>query len=54
LGYADADDMAGSMLAEMVGAVGLARAEPDPARSETILARTRASIKTRLGLEAMK
>jgi TetR/AcrR family transcriptional repressor of nem operon len=38
----------------MVGAVALARAEPDPIRSDAILARTRASLTRRLGLEAMQ
>jgi TetR/AcrR family transcriptional repressor of nem operon len=52
LGWADADDLAGSTLAELVGALGLARAEPDVARSDQILARSKASLKRRLGLEA--
>lgn len=51
LGRADAEEAAGSMLSEMVGAVALARAEPDPARSDAILARTRAALQRRLGLE---
>jgi TetR/AcrR family transcriptional repressor of nem operon len=51
LGRADAEETAGSMLSEMVGAVALARAEPDPARSDAILARTRAALQRRLGLE---
>ncbi|EJL25271.1 transcriptional regulator [Caulobacter sp. AP07] len=51
LGRADAEEAAGSMLSEMVGAVALARAEPDPARSDAILARTRTSLQRRLGLE---
>jgi TetR/AcrR family transcriptional repressor of nem operon len=51
-GHADAPDLAGSMLAEMVGALGLARAEPDVDRSDQILSRSRASLKRRLGLEA--
>jgi TetR/AcrR family transcriptional repressor of nem operon len=51
LGRADAEEAAGSMLSEMVGAVALARAEPDPARSDAILARTRAALQSRLGLE---
>ena len=51
LGHPDAGEIAGSMLSEMVGAVALARAEPDPARSDAILARTRAALQRRLGLE---
>lgn len=54
LGRPDAEETAGSMLSEMVGAVALARAEPDPIRSDVILARTRASLTRRLGLEAMQ
>ena len=54
LGRPDAEEAAGSMLSEMVGAVSLARAEPDPVRSEAILARTRASLTRRLGLEAVQ
>lgn len=50
LGHEDPEDEAGSMLSEMVGAVSLARAEPDPERSDRILARTRAGLKRRLGL----
>lgn len=52
LGRPEAEETAGSMLSEMVGAVALARAEPDPIRSDAILARTRASLTRRLGLEA--
>lgn len=51
VGHADAQELASSMLAEMVGAVSLARAEPDPERSDAILARSRAALKRRLGLE---
>lgn len=54
LGRSEAEETAGSMLSEMVGAVALARAEPDPARSDAILARTRASLTRRLGLEALQ
>ena len=54
LGRLDAEETAGSMLSEMVGAVALARAEPDPVRSDAILARTRASLTRRLGLEAVQ
>ncbi len=54
LGRPDAEEAAGSMLSEMVGAVSLARAEPDLARSDAILARTRVSLTRRLGLEAVQ
>ena len=54
LGRADPEETAGSMLSEMVGAVALARAEPDPARSDAILERTRASLKRRLDLEPVQ
>ncbi|MGA0600176.1 TetR/AcrR family transcriptional regulator [Caulobacter sp. KR2-114] len=51
LGHPDAFEEAGSVLSEMVGAVTLARAEPDPTKSDFILARSRASIRRRLGLD---
>jgi TetR/AcrR family transcriptional repressor of nem operon len=51
MGHADAQELASSTLSEMVGAVSLARAEPDPTRSDAILARSRAALKRRLGLE---
>ena len=54
LGRPDAEEAAGSMLSEMVGAVSLARAEPNLARSDAILARTRVSLTRRLGLEAVQ
>jgi TetR/AcrR family transcriptional repressor of nem operon len=54
MGKADADELAGTMLAEMVGALSLARAEPDAARSEAIMTRSRNSLKRRLGLEAVQ
>ena len=54
LGRPDAEEAAGSMLSEMVGAVSLARAEPELARSDAILARTRVSLTRRLGLEAVQ
>ncbi|MDB5457941.1 MAG: TetR family transcriptional regulator, partial [Caulobacter sp.] len=52
LDIADPEGQASSMLAEMVGAVALARAEPDPERSDLILTRSRQAVKRRLGLEA--
>lgn len=47
----DPDTTAASVLAEMVGAVSLARAEPDSERSHAILTASRASLKARLSLE---
>jgi TetR/AcrR family transcriptional repressor of nem operon len=52
LGHDDPDALAASALAELVGAVSLARAEPDPERSSTMLARSRALLLRRLGLES--
>lgn len=52
LGRDHADETAASMLSELVGALALARAESDPARSDAILSRSRAALKRRLGLEA--
>jgi len=51
LGHADPEEGASSMLAELVGALALARAEPDAGRSEAILARSRAALKRRFSLE---
>ena len=52
LGHEHAEDDAASMLAELVGAVSLARAEPDPVRSDAILARSKRVLKRRFNLEA--
>jgi TetR/AcrR family transcriptional repressor of nem operon len=52
MGCADAPAEAASLLAEMVGALALARADPDPVRSDAILDRSRAALKTRFGLPA--
>jgi TetR/AcrR family transcriptional repressor of nem operon len=49
---ADAEADASSMVAELVGAVSLARAEPDPAASDAILQRSKAALQRRFGLEA--
>jgi TetR/AcrR family transcriptional repressor of nem operon len=51
LGHADAQSQAASALAEMVGALGLSRADPEPERSSLMLAHSRAALKIRLGLE---
>ena len=40
------------MLAEMVGALSLARAEPDIDKSDDILRRSRAALRARFNLEA--
>jgi TetR/AcrR family transcriptional repressor of nem operon len=50
LGHSDAEAMAASVIAELVGALSLARVEPDEARSDAILAASRRSLRTRLGL----
>lgn len=50
-GQANAEDLASSMVAEMVGALSLARAEPDRARSNLMLERSRRILKQRLNLE---
>jgi len=51
LGEADPDQAAASMLAEMVGALSLARAEPEPAKSDDILKRSRKALRERFKLE---
>jgi TetR/AcrR family transcriptional repressor of nem operon len=51
MGRAEAEEAASSALAEMVGALSLARAEPDPERSTVILDRSKAALKHRLALE---
>ena len=50
-GIADPETAAASMLNEMVGAVALSRAVSDPAQSDAILARARASVIGRFSLE---
>lgn len=51
LKHPQADVVATSMLAEMVGAVALARACPDDAEAGAMLAASRQSVKHRAGLE---
>jgi TetR/AcrR family transcriptional repressor of nem operon len=51
LGRADPHGDASSMLSELVGALSLARAEPDPNASDAILDRSKAALKHRFGLE---
>jgi len=50
-GHEGAEAEASSVLAELVGALSLARAEPDPDRSAAILERSKTSLKHRLGLD---
>jgi TetR/AcrR family transcriptional repressor of nem operon len=52
LGRDDAAAEASSVIAELVGAVSLARAEPDPIASDAILANSNAALKRRLNLES--
>ena len=40
------------MIAELVGAVSLARAEPNPIASDAILANSKAALQRRLNLES--
>jgi TetR/AcrR family transcriptional repressor of nem operon len=50
MGRDDPETLAASAIAEMVGAIALARATDDAARSDAILAATRSSLRNRLGL----
>ena len=50
MGKDDADALAASAIAEMVGAIALARADGDGARSDSILRASRGALKRRLGL----
>lgn len=52
LGREDPETDASSMLAELVGALSLARAEGDPQASDAILDRSRRAVKRRFGLDA--
>lgn len=51
LGHVDADAQADSMLAELVGALAMARAETDPKRSDAILAHSKQALLRRYDLE---
>jgi TetR/AcrR family transcriptional repressor of nem operon len=51
LGHDQPLDLASSMVAELVGALSLARAEPDVDHSDAMLDRSRRLLKRRLGLE---
>jgi TetR/AcrR family transcriptional repressor of nem operon len=50
LGGIDADSLAASVVAEMVGALALSRAVAEPSESDAILEASRRAIKTRIGL----
>jgi TetR/AcrR family transcriptional repressor of nem operon len=52
LGRSDPSADARSLLSEMVGALSLARADPDPERSDAILSTSRAALKARFKLES--
>lgn len=54
LGYTDPQAESHALLAQLVGAVALARAVGDPALSDTMLADAHASIVARYGLEAVQ
>ena len=54
MGEAEPEALASSVLSELVGAVSLARAVADPAQSDAILKASRASLRARLGLEALR
>jgi TetR/AcrR family transcriptional regulator, transcriptional repressor for nem operon len=51
LGHSGAEREARSTVAELIGALSLARVEPDAKRSDTILASSRQQLKQRLGLQ---
>lgn len=53
LGRESAESEARSMLSEMVGSIALARAEPDPQRSDRILEASRSTLKARFGLNEL-
>ena len=50
LGHREPDVLAASVVAELVGALSLARVEPDRTRSDAMLAASRRSLRGRLGL----
>jgi TetR/AcrR family transcriptional repressor of nem operon len=50
LGHADAEVLASSVLAELVGALSIARGEPDRDRSDALLAASRYMVRQRVGL----
>jgi TetR/AcrR family transcriptional regulator, transcriptional repressor for nem operon len=50
LGHEDPEVLASSVLAELVGALSLARGEPDRERSDALLAASRRMVRERVGL----
>jgi TetR/AcrR family transcriptional repressor of nem operon len=50
IGHKDAQDLASSTIAELVGALSLARAEPNVEHSNHLLAVSRRQLKSRLGI----
>lgn len=50
LGHEDSAAVADSAIAEMTGAIGLARVQPDPERAEALLEASRQRVRKRLGL----
>jgi TetR/AcrR family transcriptional repressor of nem operon len=54
LGHANAEQVAASVVAEMVGAMALARATDDPVHSDQILLTSREAIKARLSIPSRK
>lgn len=50
LGHADPEALASSVLAELVGALSLARGEPDRRRSDALLAASKRMVRERVGL----
>ena len=52
VGRPDAENLAGSALSEMIGALSLSRAVSDPEASDAILLRSREAVLARLGLKA--
>lgn len=51
LGRDDAAVLARSLMAEMTGSISLARAQPDDAKAESMLAASRQQVRRRIGLE---
>jgi TetR/AcrR family transcriptional repressor of nem operon len=51
LGHAESEAEASSMISELVGALSLARAEPDRARSDAILTHSKSALKARFTSE---
>jgi TetR/AcrR family transcriptional regulator, transcriptional repressor for nem operon len=52
IGHKDAPELANSVVAELVGALSLARAEPDEKHSDHLLAVSRQQLKSRIGLKS--